>query len=136
MEIMTMVGMIMMNMVQAPKEEVAPMSMAMGPPPSRKMTRTPPVYQQVSFCRHFLSKLQPGFLVPPCCLHISLIYQYIVFYQTCPDLFVCESWTFSGGEEKLPRRSSPWQARQCPGKSNNFLLKFSIEFIFDNLPSN
>ena len=30
--------------LQVQKEEVAPMPM--GPPPSRKMTRTPPVYQQ------------------------------------------------------------------------------------------
>ena len=69
MEIMTMVGMIMMNMVQAPKEEVAPMSMAMGPPPSRKMTRTPPVYQQVDV-----------FVLSKACFALSKAYLWIMDY--------------------------------------------------------
>ena len=122
-----------MEVVQAPKEEVAPMSMAMGPPPSRKMTRTPPVYQQVFFFQTFLSCLKPV-----CDSWIAVYQQAFLFAKTflsclkpvlpCLKL-ICGSWIISGGEEKLPRRSPPWQARQCPGTSNSFLTIYHQNYF-------
>ena len=63
------------------------MSMAMGPPPSRKMTRTPPVYQQVSVLLLTFSVWAKTRL-SWASLFIASVSD-IVFYQTCPNLFVC-----------------------------------------------
>ena len=48
---------------------------------------------------------------------------YLLYSVFSCTYFVFVSW-ISGGEEKLPRRRPPWQARQCPGKSNSFLTIF------------
>ena len=119
-------------MIQVHKEDLT--APPMGPPPSRKLTRTPPVSYQQQQVGVFISETKN---------RKKWHFDKIKFTSLCKHpfhferIFTSQSCTyyvttcFLGGEKELPRRSPSRPAGQCIGKSAKRYAE--IYFLVTNL---